>query len=60
MHMPLSEKKKQWEKENTVFIGMKLQKRTDADILEFLEGKPRQTIIKAALREYMENHKEVK
>ncbi len=36
---------------------MRLQKSTDAGILEFLSGKTKQTIIKAALREYMENHK---
>lgn len=55
--MPESEAKKKWQKENTEFIGMKLQKSTDADILRYLEGKSKQTIIKAALREYIENHK---
>ena len=50
--------KRKWIKEHTVSVGMKLQKKTDADILEFLEGKSKQTIIKAALREYMERHKE--
>ena len=39
-------------------ITMRLQKSTDADILRFLEGKQKQTIIKLALREYMENHSE--
>ena len=56
--MPESEAKKKWQKENTEFIGMKLQKSTDADILRYLEGKSKQTIIKAALREYIENHKD--
>ena len=51
-----SEAKRKWQKENTVFIGVKLQKTTDADILRFLDGKARQTVIKAALREYMINH----
>ena len=41
-----------------MFIGVKLQKSTDSDILKFLEGKQNQTTIKLALREYMENHKE--
>lgn len=55
--MPESEARKKWQKENTVFIGVKLQKSTDADILRFLEGKANQTIIKLALREYINNHK---
>lgn len=58
MEMYESEAKRKWQKENTVFIGVKLQKSTDADILKFLEGKQNQTTIKHALREYMENHKE--
>ena len=58
MAMYESEAKRKWQKENTVFIGVKLQKSTDADILKFLEGKQNQTTIKLALREYMENHKE--
>ena len=53
-----SEAKRKWQKENTVFIGVKLQKSTDSDILQFIEGKQRQTVIKAALREYMANHPE--
>jgi len=53
-----SEAKRKWQKENTVFIGVKLQKSTDADILAFLQDKPNQTTIKLALREYMKNHKE--
>ncbi len=51
-----SEKRKAWEKENTAVISMKLQKSTDADILRYLDGESKQTVIKAALREYMENH----
>ena len=58
MEMYESEKKRKWQKENTVFIGVKLQKSTDADILKFLNGKQNQTTIKLALREYMENHKD--
>ena len=50
------EKRKKWERENTVVITMKLQRSTDADILEYLIGKSKQTVIKTALREYMERH----
>ena len=39
-----------WNKENTVFIGIRLQKSTDSDIIDYLEGKPKQTTIKKALR----------
>ena len=56
--MPDSQAKRDWQKENTVFIGLKLQKSTDADILQFLDGKVKQAVIKAALREYIQNHKE--
>lgn len=57
MDMYESEAKRKWQKENTVFIGVKLQKSTDKDILAFLQDKPNQTTIKLALREYMERHK---
>ena len=56
--MAVTEKRKEWLKENTVFIGLRLQKSTDADILSYLEDKPKQTVIKAALKEYMKNHKD--
>jgi len=58
MKMYESEAKRKWQKENTVFIGVKLQKSTDADILEYLEGKQNQTEFKKAIREYIQNHKE--
>lgn len=54
----LNKRKSAWDKENTVMTTVKLQKNTDADILRFLEGKQKQTVIKLALREHMENHKE--
>ena len=43
-----------WDKENTVHVSIKLQKTTDADIIEFLDGKSRQTVIKEALRRMMQ------
>lgn len=54
----LNKRKAVWDKENTVMTTVKLQKNTDADILRFLGGKQKQTVIKLALREYMKNHKE--
>ena len=51
-----SEAKRKWQKENTVFIGLKLNKHTDADILEHLQGKQNQTEIKRILKEYIKNN----
>lgn len=42
---------------HTTQVKLKLNTGTDADILRYLDGKSKQTIIKLALREYMENHK---
>lgn len=56
--MPDSEAKKRWMKENTVQIGLKLNKNTDGDILDYLAGKPKQTEIKRILREYIRNANE--
>lgn len=53
-----SDFKKEWDKKHVLFVTTKLFDTTDADIITFLKGKPRSTVIKAALREYMENHKE--
>lgn len=46
-----SQAKKAWEKENTTFIGLKLNNRTDLDILKALDGKQKQTEIKRLIRE---------
>ena len=43
-----------WMKENTVVISIRLQKSTDADIIEFLKDKSKQGVIKQALRLMME------
>lgn len=42
--------KKKWDKENVLFVTTKIFKSTDADILQFLEGKKRAEEIKKALR----------
>lgn len=56
--MPESEAKKKWMKENTTVITVKFTHSTEQELLDFLRsGKPA-TILKAALREYMENHKD--
>lgn len=39
-----------YDREHTVLISLKLNKRTDADILSAIEDKPKQTEIKRLLR----------
>lgn len=58
MAMPDAPSKKRWDAENVRVITFKLFRKNDEDIIEFLEGKVRGEVIKTALREYMENHKE--
>lgn len=53
---PESEAKKRWMQNNTTMISVKMINKSDADILEYLQGEAKATIIKAALREYMERH----
>lgn len=56
--MPDSEAKKEWMKANTTMVTVKMLNKSDADILEYLKDKAKATVIKAALREYIENHRE--
>ena len=58
MAMPDAPSKRRWDAENVRVITFKLFRKNDEDIIEFLEGKARGEVIKAALREYMANHKE--
>jgi len=51
--MAETQARKEWTKENTTFVGIKLNNRTDKDILEALEGKPKQTEIKRLIRQGM-------
>ena len=60
--MPDSQWKREWDKKNVLFVSTKFfreykGKTNDQDLIDFLEGKQRGTIIKIALREYMNNHK---
>ena len=62
MKMADCESKKRWDKENVVFIGIKLFRSTsrnqnDQEIIDYLDGKVKGEVIKAALREYIQNHK---
>lgn len=55
--MAESDARKEWTKKNTVFVGLKLNRNTDADILQAIEGKPRQTEIKRLVRLTLEKAK---
>lgn len=59
--MPITSKKQSkakadWMKENSKMYGVRVMKNTEKDIWDFLQGKEASKVIKAALREYMENH----
>ena len=41
---------KKYDKNNTVFIGLKLNVKTDEDILNAIDGKAKQTEIKKLIR----------
>lgn len=52
----MTEAERIYKKKNSIMFSFRLQKSTDADIIEFLEGKTKQAVIKKALREYIANH----
>lgn len=53
------ESKKQWDAENTERVSLKLNKNTDADILEALDKAPKQTEIKRLVREGLKKAKDM-
>lgn len=57
--MPETAARRAWVEENTTFVGLKLNNRTDADILEAIEGKPKQTEIKRLVRLGLDAEKKV-
>ena len=61
MTMPDAPSKKRWDAENTIVFSVKLMRRTESDIIDYLDanlsrGIGKGTVLKAALREYMVNH----
>lgn len=52
--MPDSKAKRDWDAANTVFVGLKFNNNTDADIIAWLAKQPsKQGAIKAAIRSAM-------
>lgn len=58
MAMPDAPSKVKWDKENVRVFTVKLMRRTDQDVIEFLEPQNKRNILLAAIREYMANHPE--
>lgn len=61
--MPIKSKKQsaakqEWMKNNSKVYGVRVMKNSEPDLWEFLQGREASTLFKAALREYMANHKE--
>lgn len=61
--MAYPESQKKWEKENTLIFSVKFFKKTEQDLIDFMDSKVdkekgigRGTVLKNALREYMKNH----
>ena len=60
--MPIESKKQSqakadWMKANSKVYGVRVMKNTEKDLWDYLQGKEAATVFKAALREYIENHK---
>lgn len=53
-----SQAKREWMKANTTVVTMKLNNKTDSDILEALQGKQKQTEIKRLLRIALQSEKQ--
>jgi len=49
-----------YDKENTQFVGLKLHKKNDHDILNAIEGKAKQTEIKRLIRLGLSNEVDIK
>ena len=59
--MPDSEKKRDWMKANTVMLTVKLNKRTDADIIEWIDKQAsKQGAIKKAIRKQIKEAEPVR
>jgi len=56
MAMPDPPSKVRWDAENVRIFTVKLFRKTEQDVIEYLEPKNKRNIICAALREYMANH----
>lgn len=51
--------KQKWDAENTRTYTVKLFRKTDEELIEYMEGKPKGELIRKALREYMKYHPDI-
>lgn len=51
--MPDAPSKVRWDKENTVLMTVKFQRKSDQDVIDFLEGKNKRDTVCEAIRFYM-------
>lgn len=58
MLMPDSEAKKRWAAQNAYIMTVKLMRKTDSDVIEFLDGKNKRDTILEVVRFYLANHRE--
>lgn len=58
MEMPNFPSKKRWDEQYTKVFTVKLMRKTDQDVIDYLEPRNKRNTILAAIREYMANHKE--
>ena len=56
--MPDSEAKKKWMKENSVTFAIKFMKKTDQDVIDYLQSRNKRDTILEVVRYYIEHHKE--
>ena len=54
--MPDPESKRKWDAKYTRTISVKFMRKTDQDVIEYIEGQNRRNLFCAAIREYMKNH----
>ena len=48
--------KKRWDAANTKLFTIKLMRKTDQDVIDFLEPRNKRDTLCMAIREYMNNH----
>ena len=61
-NMPIESKKQSqakadWMQRNSKIYGVRVMKNSEPDLWDFLQGKEASKVFKAALREYIANHK---
>ena len=56
MGMPDAPSKKRWDAENVRIISIKLFRKKDQDVIDFLEGRNKHDVFCEAIREYIKNH----